>query len=220
MARIKTIELRIKDTVHSININCSKSGIFSCTFSWELSEVLNLPHDVAGKTLQEIEDVIYKAYNDYINAVRTVRLVVVVQFKANRKFIRDEEGNVFPAFSNQKLIFHEGWGSNTYSILAFGYNILAEEDINGRKKYYDVIHEDKASYLVKNREKIGQYYCNGTAFLPNDCEVLEYSENLINNLQSIGNQLRNATRFLSDLFTSKDSLRLLSTEDTKFLTQK
>lgn len=218
MAKIKEIEITLDGEMYLLKINCSSKGIFTCKIPHEVSSALNIYSNISGATLQEVENQVHSAYSEYLNATKTVRLVVAVQFRANRKFTKDSKGNLLPAyFADSKFLFSIGWSSDFHSVLAFGYKICIEETINGNKRYYHAVHESKASrYTKDNFEKVGDYYREHSEYLSN-CEILDYSESLVNNLQSIENQLRNASEFLSNLFTNEESMKLLSEENIKLL---
>lgn len=220
MAKIKEIEVTLDGEKYLIKVNCSSKGIFTCKIPHEVSSALNIYSTISGSTLQEVESQVDSAYSAYINSNKAVRLVVAVQFRANRKFTKDSKGSLLPAyFADSRFLFPTGWSSDFCSVLAFGYKICIEETINGNKRYYHAEHESKASpYTKENFEKVGDYYREYSENLSN-CEILDYSEALVNNLQSIENQLRNASEFLGNLFANEDSIRLLSEENIKLLAE-
>lgn len=221
MPKINTISLLIDGETIQVDFKCSKQGIFSYSIPYWVANKLNIEKELSGKTLSELEDTVNKAYIQYINAKKTVRLVVAIQFKASKEFTKDSEGNIIPGFltPGNPNIISNGWCYELYSLIGFGYKIFAEVSLNDRATLYDIVKKNMI-YNVDDTRVIGDFYYTSQVTPCKDWKILPYSEDLINNLKSIEQQLRNASSFLINLFTNENLNEIITSNNFKQLIQK
>lgn len=220
MPKIKSVTLIIDGENVQVDYKCSKQGIFSYSLPYVVANKLNIEKQLSGKTLSELENLVNKAYSQYLNAKKTMRLVVAIQFKASKEFIRDSEGNMLPEFltSGDGHIMSSGWAYDLYSLIGFGYKILAEVTLNDRVTLHEVINKNKVRCIDEDDHRvIGDFYYTSPITPFKDWKILPYSENLMNNLRDIEQQLRNASRFLVQLITNENLNEILTSNDFKLL---
>lgn len=221
MPKIKTISLLVDGETIQVDFKCSKQGIFSYSIPYAIANKLNIEKELSGKTLSELEDTVNKAYSQYLNAKKTVRLVVAIQFKASKEFTRDSEGNMLPGFlkPGNPNIITPGWSYELYSLIGFGYKIFAEVTLNERVTLYDIVKKGMV-YHIDDSRIIGDFYYTSQVTPYKDWNILPYSDDLINNLKNIEQQLRNASSFLINLFTNENLNEIITSNNFKQLIQK
>lgn len=134
----------------------------------------------------------------------------------------DEKGNPHPAF---ELFFDSSqWANEFYDRISFGYRILLEENINGISFYYDARQRKQVSpsilenRLIPESRQIDDWIgIHSTTISPTEKIIMPYSEKLIENLESIKQQLRNASNFLSELLSASNREELLVSDNFKLL---
>ena len=222
MPKIKTIKIRLGETIYDIVVKCSTNGKFSFEAPGSLISMVNQLDEISRcyfDSLKDLEHKVYQAIDKYKNSVIKRRLVVKVDFGASGKFIKDDEGYPLPQFSNIggrfciNNVFTDGC-----SLIKFGYNVLIEETINDCVIYYSTI---KCNDAIKYDRRIGDYIqSNYRVHLDKDENVLPYSDDIINSLNSIEQQLKNAALFLSQLLTSDKLEQILTLGNLKLLVNK
>lgn len=223
MAKIKTIKIRLGEVIYDITVKCNSDGKFTFDAPAELTSMVESLDDIRHcyfDSLKDLEHKIYLAIDKYRNAVIQRRLVIKVDFGASGKFVKDESGYVLPQFSNIGGKFHiNNVFTDGSNLIKFGYKILIEETINGCVIYYHTIKCDVDT--IKDDRKIGNYVPSNYKFhLGKDEKVLPYTEEIINNLESIERQLKNAALFLSQLLSSDEVEQILTSGNLKLLANK
>jgi hypothetical protein len=104
-----------------------------------------------------------------------------------------------------------------YNLIKFGYKILIEEKLNDSVTYYQTIKCGRDSPNNDNR-RVGDYIASNYKYhLGEDECVLPYTEEIIKNLNSIEQQLKNAALFLSNLLSSNNVENILTSGNFKLI---
>lgn len=226
MARVKVLEYTFENETIKVPVNVSVDGTFSCSIQFQMSQKLDLKDNkLSGKTLSDIEDVLNTAFYEYKQRTTKKRMVVSITFKATRGFTFNEKGEQHPAFIGDNSFYESHQWSNEYhDNISFGYRILLEESINGKRFYYSAKKREEVNeYLLLNRlipesrQLDGWVGESSTSLNPSEKTLIPYSEKLIENLESIKRQLRNAAFFLGDLLSSDSKESLLISDNFKLL---
>lgn len=223
MAKIKTLKIKLGNTVYDIVVKCNTEGKFTFDSSRELLGMIKKLDDLSRNyfdSLKDLERNIYKIVDEYRKATIKRRLVIRVDFGASGKFINDDSGFPLKEFSQHGGKFAiSNFFSDGANIIKFGYKILIEESVNDCITYYSTIKLHESN--LKDDRRIGDYISsNYRTNLSENENVLPYTEEIINNLESIEKQLRNAALFLSDLLSSSDVERILNSGNLKLLGSK
>lgn len=221
MAKIKTIKIKLGEAIYEIVVKCNTNGKFTFEAPTTLISMVRPLDDINRcyfDSLKELEDKVYKAIDEYRNAVIQRRLVITVEFGANGNFVKDESGFLLPQFSiyGGKFCINNTF-TDGCNLIKFGYKILIEEKINDCVTYYHTIKCGR-DYPNKDNRRVGDYIIsNYKAYLDKDECVLPYTEEIIKNLNSIEQQLKNAALFLSNLLSSKNVEKILTTGNFKLI---
>lgn len=224
MPKIKTIKIKLADTIYDIVVKCNTNGNFTFEAPASLISIVKPLDDINRcyfDSLKELEDKVYKAIHEYKNAVIKRKLVIKVDFGASGKFVKDESGYLLPQFSNYggKFCINDFFTDGN-NIIKFGYKILIEESINDCITYYSTIKCNNDIPTLEDR-RVGNYLAsNYKVHLGKDEKVLPYTEEIINNLNSIEKQLKNAVLFLSELLSNDNVEQILTSGNLKLLSNK
>ena len=222
MAKIKTIKIRLGEVIYDITVKCNSDGKFTFDAPAELTSMVESLDDIRRcyfDSLKDLEHKIHLAIDQYRNAVIQRRLVIKVDFGAGGKFVTDDSGYVLPQFGIGSKFNIDNFFTDGSNLIKFGYKILIEETINGCVIYYHTIKCDVDT--IKDDRKIGNYVPSNYRFhLEKDEKVLPYTEEIINNLESIERQLKNAALFLSQLLSSDEVEQILTSGNLKLLANK
>lgn len=223
MARIKVLEYTFENETIKIPVNVSVNGVFSCSIPHLMAQKLGLEkNDLLGSKLSDVEDVLNSAFYEYKQRSNKTRMMVAISFKATRNFMMDEKGNPHPAFD---MFFDSSrWADEYYDRISFGYRILLEESINGTRFYYDARQREQVSSTIlenkiipESRQCEGWVGIHSTTISSTEKIIMPYSEKLVENLESIKQQLRNASNFLSELLSASNREELLVSDNFKLL---
>ena len=224
MARIKVLEYTFNNETVKVPVNVSVHGVFSCSIPYEMSQKLGLKdNNLSGSKLSDVEDVLSSAFYEYRQRTIKTSIMVAISFKATRNFMMDEKGNPHPAFD---MFFDSSrWANEYYDRISFGYRILLEESIDGTRFYYDARQREQVSYTIlenkiipESRQCEGWLGIHSTTISSTEKIIMPYSEKLVENLESIKQQLRNASNFLSELLSASNREELLVSDNFKLLT--
>lgn len=220
MAKIKTLKIKLGDTIYDIVVKCNTKGKFTFEANSGLTGTIIKLGDIERNyfdSLKDLEDKIYQIIDEYKKAVIKRRLVIKVDFGASGKFIKDDEGYPLPQFSKLGGKFSmDDVFINGANLIKFGYKILMEESINDCITYYSTIKLFNSD--LKDDRRIGDYMArNYRCLLGENEEVLPYTEEIINNLESIEKQLKNAALFLSELLSCDRVEQILTSGNLKLL---
>lgn len=224
MAKIKTIKIKLAETIYDIVVKCNTNGKFIFEAPASLIAIVKPLDDINRcyfDTLKELEDKVYKAINEYKKAVIKRKLVIKVDFGASGKFVKDESGFLLPQFSNYggKFCINDVFTDGN-NLIKFGYKILIEESMNDCVTYYSTIKYDNDIPIYEDR-RVGNYLASHyKVHLGKDEKVLPYTEEIINNLNSIEQQLKNAALFLSQLLSNDEIEQILTSGNLKLLSNK
>lgn len=223
MARIKVLEYSFENETIKVPVNVSVNGIFSCSIPYLMSKKLGLEdNSLLGKKLSDVEDVLNTAFYEYKQRSIKTSMKVAISFKATRKFMMDEKGNPHPAYDI--FVDSSQWPNEYFDRISFGYRILLEESINGTHFYYEVRQTEQVNsdilekmLIPKSRQFEGWVGMHSTTISSAEKIIMPYSEKLIDNLESIKQQLRNASNFLSELLSASNIEELLASNNFKLL---
>lgn len=221
MAKIKTIKIKLGKTIYEIVVKCNTNGKFTFEAPASLISIVKPLDDINRyyfDSLKELEHKVYKAIDEYRNAVIQRRLVIRVEFGASGNFVKDESGFLLPQFSKYggKFCINDVF-TDGYNLIKFGYKMLIEEKVNDSVTYYHTIKCGRDSPNNDNR-RVGDYIASNYKYhLGEDECVLPYTEEIIKNLNSIEQQLKNAALFLSNLLSSNNVEKILTSGNFKLI---
>lgn len=222
MPKIKTIKIRLGETIYDIAVKCNTNGKFTFEAPVNLTAMVKDLDDINRcyyESLKDLENQIYHVIEEYRKAEIQRRLVIKVDFGASGKFVKDEGGFLLPQFRNGGKFYISNVFTDGDNLIKFGYKILIEEKINDCVIYYHTIKCENDT--IKDDRKVGNYIPSNYRFhLGKDEKILPYSEEIINNLNSIEQQLKNAALFLSQLLSSDEVEQILTYCNLKLLANK
>lgn len=84
MPRVKTIKINFGGEQHNAHINVSSKGVFSCKLPPYVSYGIGLAnHILTGNTLAEVEDVLTKTYERYLNEATLLEPAIRIMYGGN-----------------------------------------------------------------------------------------------------------------------------------------
>lgn len=206
MAKIKDIQLEVNGMSDTFRINCSSKGVFSCKLPYRVSRLLDLPQELTGLSLKEVEDRLMGAYSSYRNSETKYSLKIAIDFTANGAFVATDDPDM------QRLFIRDGVSTRFHRIafpssfprseLLFGFIPVIEEDINGQLTYYKAVKrqsefEAEGSVVVSGYIKCSAVSVRGLTLVP-------YSDEVLSRLEEIEAQFRKASYFLAGLLSAED----------------
>lgn len=221
MAKIKTLKIKIGETFYEIAVKCGTNGQFTFSAPASLTSMIEKLDNIKnsmGESLNLLERKVYGIINEFKDAIIKRRLVVKVKFSANGKFVKDENGYNLPNFEeNRGKFYMNRIFSDGTSSLEFGYKILIEETVNDSVTYYNTIKCKEGDFRYEKR-RVGNYISsNYREMNVNDEDILPFTEEIINSLNSIEEQFKNAVLFLSKLLSSNNVEKILTSGNFKLL---
>jgi hypothetical protein len=127
MAKIDTIELIIEGKPEVYNINIGKAGIFTCKVGWRTLEVLGIEGDLNSKSLSELKGKILPKYHDYLNAKKTTKTFISIDYKADGHYTYHKDRSKGVMFGRHGNDFYaSSFGSNDGDRLVFDFCVLIE----------------------------------------------------------------------------------------------
>lgn len=206
MAKIKDITLSIQEEVVDLRINCSSKGVFSCKIPYQIAGLLGLPRELSGESLKEVEDTLLQAYHTYRSVSTKYSLKIAIDFMAGGSFIETDDPDMRRLFIQDGVStrFHKSIFSASYpqSELRFSYLVVIEEDINGHLDYY-IAHKLRSTFEATGSVVVDGYVARARVPMTR-LTLVPYSEDILERLQSIEAQFRNASFFLARLLSSEN----------------
>lgn len=220
MAKIKTIKIQLGECVYDIVVKCNTKGMFSFDAPKELRALIKEIDDSVlneYQSLQVLEREVSTIISNFKKAETKTRLVVMINFSARGKIVRNQNGNELPNFGYGEKFYHSGFNTDN-SEIQFGYTILFEESINGKINYYNAIKVNETYDNLPQYRKIGEYIAGSYKAIRHQGDIIiPYSTETIESLQSIESQLSKAAIFLSNLLDNENLEMLLKLGNNKLL---
>ena len=202
MAKVKHIEFKLHGEAYKLNINVGKLGVFRLKVPESVAELLMVRTNMVGKTLAEVENPFITALRQYIEATKTLKLCISVQYGATGQY-RD----------NRLETSHQFGGSRWRTTgdppgIELDYTVyFLEEFSNGLTKIYSAVKPEPKHIPERQRseaEKNNGFIKRGGRIMPRpDGRHLPYSpeahatlERLVKLMGEISHKL--ATLMLTD----------------------
>ena len=227
MAKIKTKSYEFDGKKIDVNFNCSSAGIFSASLNVTIVEKLNLTTSkLSGTSLREIEELLDNAFVAYKDAKTSYRLKIAIYFGAAGDFIELEEGKTDPRFLGYRndLVLQTAM-MPVNSIFGLNYDVLIEENRDGRifnyksERIESFLNKRNDNELLPWQKVCGNYVSTGPANHRSATKLIDFTEEALQNLQSITRQVQNAVQFITTLVTSDNTQELLNSQDFRLLTE-
>lgn len=218
MAKIKTLRYTVDDQEVKIDISCSSKGVFSFSISQYWKQLLNIKSK-NYESLAEIETELNISVNEYINSKTKLKLKIGITFGASGDFLKGIKGDILPAFQDNKNHKINSYGVEFKSMIGLDYRVVIEEHRNGIVNYYQAVSLDKfqQSQIYPWNRVINGYVDDKLIYRLNESErLIDFSEQTLESLSAIKQQLQKASAFLGELFTSEE-LELILTSEIKLL---
>ncbi|SEA59429.1 hypothetical protein SAMN05192529_13143 [Arachidicoccus rhizosphaerae] len=219
MAKIKTEKYVLDGQEITVAFNCNSQGVFSTNLSYLMAEKLGLDSRLTANSLQELEDIISKAFSDYLKANTSMKLKIGISFGVSGEFAKHPEGE----FIKETLPYGNkfeigGFYDHKRAHFAFGFRVLIEETIDGRVYLHEALPTNEYDYPDRDWQKECDGYITHKSTSENSGEqIIEFSQEALNTLTQIKEQIQKASVFMINLLSQEDISGALTMGATKLL---
>lgn len=209
MAKIKSEKYTLDGIIYNVDFYCSKDGVFSVKSPYVFFEKLDInDRELQLKSLSNIEYIINTAYIKYKEARTEYKLKIGITLGASGEYHYNEDGTHNDDFDKSERGFRIQPPYPFHSVIGFDYRVLMEENRDGKTNLYETRLADN---LPKNLNAV---VINGYTKFARDSKnsdevIIDYSDDILNNIKSITRQFQRATSFLVKILTSDNVQTLL-----------
>ena len=153
MPRIKTIQIDFGGEKHSAHINVNSQGMFSCKLEPYVSYGIGLAsHILTGNTLAEVEGILTKTYERYLNEATLLEPVIRIMYGGNGHY------NISGKFVASHFSFSQ-------PVIRLDFQVLLKETLpSGQVNYYNT-HQRENGEWQKNGRLVGHDF-SASKFVP------------------------------------------------------
>lgn len=151
MAKIDQLELNVNGSVHKININVGKSGVFSCQLPWDVAQTLGLQGGkFANYKLDELKRPILEKYHAFLESSKTETLHIFIVYRAAGKYKKKKDGQeLFYAYRRDYVI--DTWGTDLSQLCFYFKVYIKEEHSTGAVGWFTAESRDGGATWSKDR---------------------------------------------------------------------
>lgn len=178
MARIDIIELNINGEDFKFNINVGKQGLFRVSIDRKVCKIIGLEYgDLEATTLSDLKSAVYGPYVAWLEATKTHKAFIGIEYKASRHFVDDANGHMmYGRHHSEKPFYDDATRFGIGSSIVFGYQFYIEEtSSNGRVSWHDARKEDDDYELGTFEQRFQGFVFSGSIH-STDGKLIPYSE--------------------------------------------